>query len=136
MKVTCRAPSSALRDAAPTLDRAALVAYVANYWDLYWALDSADRALPLTLPPSAYDGDRGTWADRFAHRQYWMTRDTVAARRWADSAKTSSSQSSFAAAPNDFQRHAFHALALAYLGRPRAAIQEGKHACDLAECDR
>ncbi len=121
---------SALRDAAPTLDRAALAAYVANYWDLYWVLDSADRALLLTLPPSAYDGDRGTWSGIRA-QVYWMTGDTVAARRWADSAKTELA-SQLRDTPNDFQRHLFHALSLAYLGAHVAAAREGEHACALA----
>jgi len=122
---------SALRVAAPTLDRGALVAYVANYWDLYWALDSADRALLLTLPPSAYDGDRGTWANIHA-QVYWMTGDTVAARHWADSTKTEF-ESQLRATPNDFQRHVFHALSLAYLGAHTAAEREGEHACVLAQ---
>jgi eukaryotic-like serine/threonine-protein kinase len=122
---------SALRDAAPTLDRAALDAYVANYWDLYWVLDSADRALVLTLQPSAYDGDRGTWANIRA-QVYWMTGDTVAARRWADTAKTEF-ESQLRAAPNDYQRHVFRALSLAYLGARAAAVREGEHACALAE---
>jgi TolB-like protein/tRNA A-37 threonylcarbamoyl transferase component Bud32/tetratricopeptide (TPR) repeat protein len=122
---------SALRDVAPTLDRAALTAYVANYFDLYWALDSADCALLLTLPPSEFDGDRGSWAIVRA-QVYWMTGDTVPARRWADSAKTEF-ESQLRATPNDFQRHLFHALSLAYLGAHAAAVREGEHACALAQ---
>jgi tetratricopeptide (TPR) repeat protein len=122
---------SAIRDVAPTLDRGALAAYVANYFDLYWALDSADRALLLTLPPSAFDGDRGAWAIVRA-QVYWMAGDTVAARRWADSAKTEF-ESQLRATPNDFQRQLFHALALAYMGARVAAVRQGEHACVLAQ---
>jgi TolB-like protein/tRNA A-37 threonylcarbamoyl transferase component Bud32/tetratricopeptide (TPR) repeat protein len=122
---------SALRDVAPTLDRAALVAYVANYWDLYWALDSADRALVLTLPPSAFDDDRATWAIIRA-QVYWMMGDTAQIHRWADSAKVEH-EPEILATPNDFQRHLFHALALAYLGERGAAVREGEHACALAQ---
>ncbi len=53
--------AQALLDAPPTLDRGALVAYVANYNDLYWVSNDADRVLLLTLPPSAFDDDRGSW---------------------------------------------------------------------------
>ena len=42
---------SSLRDVPATLDRSALDAYMANYFDMYWALDSADRAVVLALPP-------------------------------------------------------------------------------------
>jgi eukaryotic-like serine/threonine-protein kinase len=122
---------SVLRDVPPTLDRAALAAYVANYWDLYWALDSADRALVLTLPPSAFDDDRATWAIIRA-QVYWMMGDTAQIRRWADSAKVEH-EPELLATPNDFQRHLFHALALAYLGARSAAVREGEHACALAQ---
>jgi eukaryotic-like serine/threonine-protein kinase len=121
---------SALRDVAPTLDRGALAAYVANYFDLYWALDSTDRALVLTLPPSAFDGDRGAWAIVRA-QVYWVMGDTVPARRWADSAKAEF-ESQLRTTPNDFQRHLVHALALAYMGAGVAAAREGEHACALA----
>jgi eukaryotic-like serine/threonine-protein kinase len=122
---------SSLRDVPATLDRGALDAYMANYYDLYWALDSADRALTLTLPPSAYDDDRGTWALVRAEVN-WMTGEKVRARQWADSA-TREFESQLRASPNDFQRHALHALALALQGAHAAAVREGEHACELAK---
>ena len=42
---------ASLRRVPGTLDRAALAAYVVNYWDAYWMLDSADIALTQTLHP-------------------------------------------------------------------------------------
>jgi serine/threonine-protein kinase len=42
------------------VDPAALVAYVATYWDLGWALDDAQQRLLLSLPPSEFDDDLGT----------------------------------------------------------------------------
>jgi hypothetical protein len=104
---------------------------MANYWDIYWALDSADRALALTLPPAALDDDRGTWSIVRA-QLYWLMGDTARARHWADTARVQFAIQ-LRGAPNDFQRHAFHALALAYLGQRAPAIQEGKQACELAD---
>ncbi len=121
---------SSLRDVPPTLDRGALDAYMANYFDLYWALDSADRAVVLALPPSAYDDDRGAWAIVRAEVN-WMTGDTVAARRWADSAGKEF-ESQLHASPDDSQRHSLHALALALQGAHAAAVREGEHACAIA----
>ncbi len=122
---------ASLRDTPPTLDRAAIAAYMANYWDIYWALDSADRALALTLPPPAFDDDRGTWSIVRA-QLYWLIGDTARARQWADTARVQFALQ-LRGAPKDFQRHAFHALALAYLGQRAPAIQEGKQACELAD---
>jgi hypothetical protein len=31
--------------------------------DLYWVLDDAQQQQLLTLPPSAFDNDRGVWAN-------------------------------------------------------------------------
>ncbi len=120
-----------LRDVPPTLDRATLAAYMANYLDLYWALDSADRALVLTLPPAAFDGDRGTWGLVRA-ALYWLAGDTVHARRYADSARVAY-ETHLRATPDDFQQHLFRGLALAYLGQPAAAVREGERGLALAQ---
>ncbi len=45
----------------------------------------------------------------------------------------SSSRPSCATSPGDFQRNAFHALALAMLGQRAAAVKQGEHAVRLAE---
>jgi tetratricopeptide (TPR) repeat protein len=126
-----REAQTSLRDVPPTLDRAALVAYMANYWDTYWVLDSSDRALLLTLPPSAFDDDRGSWAIVRAE-VYQLAGDAAHTRMFADSARIEFG-SQLAAAPNDFQRTLFHGLALAYLGNRAAATREGEHGCALAE---
>ncbi len=120
-----------LRDVPPTLDRAALGVYMASYYDLYWALDSADRALLLTLPPSAFDQDRGSWGIVRA-QLYWLAGDTAHARRYADTARVAF-ETQLRATPDDNQRHLFRGLALAYLGRRTAAVQEGKRGLDLAQ---
>ena len=46
------AARSVLRAAPNDVEPTALVAYVANYWDLHWVLDGAEQALLLRLTPS------------------------------------------------------------------------------------
>jgi eukaryotic-like serine/threonine-protein kinase len=119
-----------LHDVPSTLDRASLVAYVATYWDLYWALDSADRVLALSFTPQAYDNDRGTWA-HLRSDLYHLAHDSVRARQWADSAIAV--YDATPAPANDFQRPLFRALMLARLGRAAAAESLGVHGVALAE---
>ena len=121
---------AALRDVPPTLDRAALAAYIAIYYDLYWALDSADRALVLTLPPASFDDDSATRAITRAEI-YWLANDTVRARRAADTARIKF-EAQLRAAPDDYQQHQFLGLALAYLGQRTAAVREGERGLALA----
>jgi eukaryotic-like serine/threonine-protein kinase len=120
-----------LRDIPPTLDRATLAAYVANFSDLYWALDSADRALVLTLPLTAFDDDRGEWGLVRAEL-YWLAGDTVHARIYADSARVAF-EAQLRAAPDDNLRHLYRGLALAYLGQRGAAGREGERGLALAQ---
>ena len=123
--------AQALLDAAPpTLDRGALVAYVANYDDLYWMLNDADRALTLTLPPSAFDDDRAAWGIVRAEI-YWLAGNTARAHVYADSARIAGVDQ-LRGAPNDAQRHVFLGLALAYLGQREAALQEEERGLALA----
>ncbi len=114
----------------PTLDRGALVAYVANYYDLYWVLNDADRVLLLTLPPSAFDDDRGSWGIVRAET-YWLMGNAARAHAYADSARIAFTDQ-LRAAPDDDQRHLFLGLALAYLGQREAALREGGRALALA----
>jgi TolB-like protein len=125
-----RRARTSLRDTPPTLDRRALVAYVANYWDLYWALDSADRVLLLTLPPSAFDNDRGQWALVRA-QLYRLAGDSARARVYADSARIAY-QADLQATPNDLQQHLFLGLALSDLGQSAAAVREGTRGLAIA----
>jgi eukaryotic-like serine/threonine-protein kinase len=106
----------------PTLDRGALVAYLSNFYDLYWVLNDADRALVLTLPPSAFDNVRGVWGIVLA-QTYWLMGNTARARVYADSARIAFTDQ-VRETPNDGQLHLFLGLALAYLGHREAALQE------------
>ena len=113
---------ASLRDVPATVDRAALAAYIANYWDGYWMLDSSDNALARTLSAAAYDGDRGIWGVVDAEL-FWLKGDTARARAYADSAR-STREVALRQNPTDWQAVLFRALMLAYLGRHDEAIRD------------
>jgi serine/threonine-protein kinase len=107
----------------------ALLAFFANYQDLYWVLDDAQQQQLLALPPSAFDDDRGAWAIVRAET-YALRGNRALARVYADSARVVLEEQ-LRATPDDGQRHVFRGLALAYLGRKAEAIQEGERAVAL-----
>ena len=113
-----------IRRLSAGVDRSALIAYLGNYRDLYWVLDDADQRALLALPPSAFDDDRTVWAIVRA-QTYDLRGDSVRARAYADSARIAIEEQ-IRLTPNDDQRHLFHGLALAYLGRKAEAIAEGE----------
>ena len=123
-----------VRAAGPVTEPTALVAALANYWDLYWVLDDEQQLLLLRLPPSTYDGDRGSWGIIRA-QTYYLRGDTTRARVYADSARQGF-EATLQATPNDAQRRAFLGLALAYMGRKSEAIHEAERAVALAPASR
>jgi len=117
----------AVLQAAPKeISPATLVAFLGNYWDLFWVLDDAQQQLLLRLPPSAFDDDRGTWGIVLA-QTYWLRGDRARARAYADSSRMAIEQQ-LAATPDNAQQRIFLGLALAYLGRKADAIREGERA--------
>ncbi|MGH7674590.1 MAG: protein kinase domain-containing protein, partial [Gemmatimonadales bacterium] len=118
-----------LRGAPPEVEPTALVAYVALYWDLVWLLDDAQQALLLRLTPSAFDGDRGSWGIVLA-QTYALRGDRARTRAYADSARLAF-EGQLRATPGDAQRHGFHGLALAHLGRKAEAMGEGERGVAL-----
>jgi len=112
----------------------ALLAFVANFQDLYWVLDDTQQRRLLTLPPSAFDNDRGTWSIVRA-QVYQLRGDAARARVYADSARLALEEQ-LRATPEDGQRHVIRGLALAYLGRKGEAIQEGERAVALVPISR
>jgi serine/threonine protein kinase/tetratricopeptide (TPR) repeat protein len=118
--------NAAPKDVEPT----ALVAYVANYFDLVWVLDEQQRELLLRLTPSAFDDDRGFWGLCLA-QAYALKGDAENVRTYAEEARKAFEEQ-LRATPNDDQRHVFLGLALAYLGRKEEAIQEEERGAALA----
>jgi len=117
---------AAVRDHGGRVQPTELVAYLGNYWDLFWVLDDEQQRLLLRLPPSAFDGERSTWAMVLA-QTYWVRGDRARARAYADSS-LARLQELLRQNPEDSQRHAFAALALAMLGRKAEALREGERA--------
>jgi tetratricopeptide (TPR) repeat protein len=111
------------------VDLPSFVAYVATYWDLYWQLDTDQRALVKRLTPAAFDGDGAAWG--LAHAEvYEVEGDRRRAAAYADSARAAFEQQ-LKAAPEDAQRHVLLGLALAYMGRKDGAIREGERGVTL-----
>ncbi len=108
------------------LDPAAYVAYVANYYDLGWVLDSAQNKLLLSLDVDAYDGDSAAMGIVRA-AQYHLHGDEANTRIAAEMAARVSAKQ-LEQNPSDVQIRLFRGLALAYLGRNAEAVKEGERA--------
>ena len=111
------------------VDLPTFVAYVAAYWDTYWALDDDQRALVKRLTPTAFDGDVGTWGLALAG-VYEVEGDMRRAAAYADSARAAFEQQ-LTATPEDAQRRVLLGVALAYMGRKDAAVREGERVVSL-----
>jgi TolB-like protein/Tfp pilus assembly protein PilF len=118
-----------LESSARNVEPTALVAFMANYEDLGWALTEEQQQLLLRLTPDAFDADRSAWAICLA-QGYALKRDQANIRLYAEEARKANEEQ-LRGAPNEAQRHAFLGLSLAYLGRKDEAIREGLRAVDL-----
>ena len=114
--VTHQLPSS--------VDPSALVAYLGNYEDLGFLLDSTQERLLLSLGADAFDNDRASRALVFT-QQYFYRGDSLRMRAYADTAIVEFARQ-LKQLPTDRQRQALYALALAYAGRKAEAIQYGE----------
>ena len=124
------AARAALRKAPAAVEPAAFVAYVANFYDLFWLLDDSQRALLYQLTPAQFDDDRGAWGLALAGA-YGLQGDVRKTRAYADSARAAFEQQ-IRAAPDDGQLHALLGVALAYLGRKADAVREGQRSVELS----
>ena len=113
-----------IRYAPPEIDQSALVAYIGNYWDLFWVLDDAQQRLLLSLTPSEFDNDRGAWGIVMA-QTWWLRGDQAKARAYADSARVTFA-AHLKANPTDGQQFLFRGLAEAYMGKKAEAIRDGE----------
>jgi tetratricopeptide (TPR) repeat protein len=118
-----------LKAAPKEVEPTALVAFVANYFELVWVLDAEQRQLLLRLTPSAFDDDPGTWALCLV-QAYALKGDAANVHTYAEEARKAYEEQ-LRGAPNDATRHADLGLALAYLGRKEEAIREGERGVAL-----
>jgi serine/threonine-protein kinase len=118
-----------LRAVPREVDPATLVAYIANWGDLYWVLDDAQQRLLLRLSPMPFGDDRAAWG--FALAQTHAIRgDSAAARAYADSARVIL-EARLRDVPQDPVTHGYLGLTLAYMGRRADAIREGERGLAL-----
>jgi tetratricopeptide (TPR) repeat protein len=113
-----------LRAAPKEVDPAALVAYVAAYWDVVWLLDNAGRELLVSFSPSAFDDDRATWGLCLA-QAYALEGDAAQVRAHAAEAKKAIEEQ-LQSLPEDAQRRVGLGLALAYMGEKARAVAEAE----------
>jgi serine/threonine-protein kinase len=128
------AAQEVIRQVSPAVPAAALSAFFAYYWDMYWVLDDAHQQLVLSMDSTAFDNDRGAWATVLME-VYELRGDHARARAYADSALTASLRI-LTTAPDDPQRRVLLGLQLAYLGRKAEAIAEGRRALGLLPIER
>ena len=120
---------ASLQEAARNVDPVALVSYVANAWDLGWALDDQQQQLLLRLTADAFDGDPAAWSLCLAEA-YALKGDSVNLRTYAEESRKALEEQ-VRQNPLDAQRHVVLGLSLAYLGRKEEAIREGLQGVEL-----
>jgi tetratricopeptide (TPR) repeat protein len=123
-----------LRSAPKEVEPAALVGFLAEYWDLVWVLDDAEQRLLVGLKPDAFGNDRGAWGIVLA-QAYALRGDQQRARVYADSARLAF-EAQLKDRPEDAQRRVELGLALAYLGRRAEAVREGERGTALLPITR
>ena len=123
-----------LEDAQRKVEPTALVAWMATYYDLFWALDDGQQQLLLRLPPGPFNDDRLSWANALAGT-YALRGDTAKARQYGDSGRIAG-EVQLRDAPADGQLHALQGVALAYAGRKAEAVKEGQRAAELLPLSR
>src|SRR5439155_4832590 len=106
-----------------------IVIYVAQYWDLYWALDADQQRLALRLPLGSFDEDVFGRAMVLAEL-YDLRGEPERARAYADTAVTEG-DARLKGAPDDPYLRIQKAIALAYLGRKADAAQAADDALRL-----
>ena len=125
---------SAIRNAEAHIDAGSLLPSLAAGEDLYWALDDEQQRQVLTMPPSAFDDDRGIWATVRMY-VYQLRHDSARMALYADSARLVLEEQ-LRANPSDAVRHAYLGVVLAHLGRKDDAVREGRRAAEIMPVSR
>jgi eukaryotic-like serine/threonine-protein kinase len=106
-----------------------LVAFFANFWDLYWVLNEDQQDVLLRLTPRPFDDNRAAWGIALA-ATYALRGDRARARAYADSARVGFEEG-LKVAPTDPQSHGLLGVTLGYLGRKADAIREAERGAAL-----
>jgi serine/threonine-protein kinase len=122
------------REVPPGVDPAEQAVQFARFEELAWLLSDAQQRQLLTLPPSAFEGDRSNWS--LVRAQLHALRgETALARAYADSARLAYEET-IRTAPDDGQQYGLLGLALAFLGRKDDAIRAGERGVELLPISR
>jgi TolB-like protein/Flp pilus assembly protein TadD len=124
-----REAQAVLRGAPPEVDPGTLIAYVATYGDLYWALDEAQQRVLLRLPVEYFGGNRRYRALALAET-HALRGERAGTLAYADSARAACDEQ-LRLTPDDPETVALHGVALAYSGRTAEAVLEGQRAMAL-----
>jgi eukaryotic-like serine/threonine-protein kinase len=121
-----------LNHARTSIDEGSIAAYVGNYWDLGWVLDTAMEAKLLSLRPDAFDNDTATWAIILA-QQYRFRGDRARMLAYADTCVVISARKTASHALGTEEGRMFMALGLAYLGRGAEGVHEAEDVMRLPQ---
>jgi TolB-like protein/Flp pilus assembly protein TadD len=120
-----------LHAAPPGIEPDAVIAYFANFEDLWWLLDDAQQRRLLTFPPGAFDGDSSAWGLVLAQVHH-ARGDDRRSRSYADSALRAF-EVNVREAPRDAQVRTLMGLAEAYAGRFTDATRDGERGVAMNE---
>jgi len=123
-----RAAQDVTRNPPPGVEAVDLAAYVATYWDLYWALDDSRQSLLFEARPEAF-GD-SAYRDFVLAEVHALRGEQDKARPHADSARRAF-EAQLATKSGDSELHALLGVMLAYLGRRDEAVLHGERALAL-----
>ena len=115
-----------IRQAVAEIDPTTVVIYLAQFWDLYWALDEERQNLALRLPLGSYDDDVFGRA-MVLTELHDLRGDPARSRAYADTA-VAEADVRLKGAPDDPYLRIERAIALAYLGRKDESVKEAEFA--------
>ncbi|HEY1250766.1 MAG TPA: protein kinase [Thermoanaerobaculia bacterium] len=118
-----------LANAPKEIGRPELVAFTAQFQDLVWLLDDAQKELLLGMQPSAFDDDKGAWGLCMT-QAYALKGDASNVRKFAEVARAAFEEQ-LRMAPDDAQRQVLLGLSLAYLGRKDEATRAGERGVQM-----
>jgi Flp pilus assembly protein TadD len=120
---------SVLASESKEIEPAALVAFVAQFYDLVWVLDDAQRQLLLGLKPSSFDDDPAAWGLSLT-QAYALDGDAGNAVRLAEQT-VRAFEEQMRQGLKDPQRIMLFGVSLAYAGRKEEAVREGLRAAAM-----
>ncbi|MEP7088129.1 MAG: protein kinase [Gemmatimonadota bacterium] len=125
---------AAIRGTGTTFDSTRVVAFISQYREAMWTMDSAQLAFIGTLRPDAFDADTASWALVLA-QSYVMRGNRAKRIAYADTARMHYVALLRSAPDNAFLIQQL-ALSLALAGRSEEAIREGRRAVALLPLSR